>query len=87
MEAAGACNKLPGCTSFSVISELYNGKVWAELGPIPITAGEHNQWWSTWAKKVPTAGKWKPQAPMPKPLKLDGSNWTTMAHRQATSMD
>eukprot|EP01052_Picozoa_sp_SAG31_P010488 SAG31_NODE_575_length_13961_cov_41.577550_10_plen_421_part_00 len=66
-EAAGACDKLSGCTSFSVISKLYQGKVWAELGPMPITAGERNQWWSTWAKTVPTAGKWNPLHVRPYP--------------------
>ena len=61
-EAATACNALAGCASFSVISKLFQGKVWAELGPMPLTAGVANKWWSTWAKAEPTAGKWKPVA-------------------------
>ena len=59
-EAAAACDALAGCASFSVISKRFQGKVWAELGPMPLTAGVANKWWSTWAKAAPTAGKWKP---------------------------
>ena len=59
-EAAAACDALAGCSSFAVISKLFDGKVFAGLGPMPLAAGQANKWWSTWAKPVPTAGKWKP---------------------------
>lgn len=59
-EAAAACDALAGCTSFSVISKVYDGKVAAGLGPMPLVAGEANKSWSAWAKPVPTAGAWKP---------------------------
>ena len=62
-EAAAACDALAGCTSFSIISKLYEGKVFAGLGPLPLVTGEANKWWSTWAKPVPTAGTWKPAEP------------------------
>ena len=59
-EAAAACDALAGCSSFAVISKLFDGKVFAGLGPMPLAAGQATKWWSTWAKPVPTAGKWKP---------------------------
>jgi hypothetical protein len=64
-QAAVACDRLPGCTSFSVITKEFQGRVWAELGPMAITAGATNRWWSTWAKQNSTAGKWEPEQPAP----------------------
>ena len=60
--ASAACDALAGCSSFSVISKLYEGKVFAGLGPMSLGAGEANKAWTSWAKPVPTAGKWKPVA-------------------------
>lgn len=59
-EASVACDTTAGCTSFCVISPSYNGRVWAELGPLPLGQGEPNKWWSSWQKSSPTAGTWKP---------------------------
>jgi hypothetical protein len=30
------------------------------VGPMSLGAGQANKWWSSWAKPVPTVGKWKP---------------------------
>ena len=60
LAAAEACDTLAGCSSFSVISKFFNGRVWAELGPRNLSTGEANQWWYSWAKPTPTPGKWKP---------------------------
>jgi hypothetical protein len=61
-EAAEACNATAGCASFSVLSPALNGKVGAELGPLPLKQGVGSAWWSSWQKAQATPGAWKPTA-------------------------
>jgi hypothetical protein len=66
-EASKACDTTAGCLSFSVISLAFNNKVFAELGPFPLTLGQPSQWWSTWQKPQATPGAWFPLPPVPVP--------------------
>lgn len=59
-EASKACDGVAGCMSFSVVSPKLNGEVWAKLGPLPLTNGVANNYWSSWQKPQATAGSWKP---------------------------
>ena len=38
-EARHACDRTPGCLSFSVISKQFDQKVWAMLGPLSLDLG------------------------------------------------
>ena len=61
-EASAVCDGTAGCVTFSVISPAFDGRVWAELGPLPLASGESTKFWSTWQKATPTPGPWKPPA-------------------------
>ena len=59
LEASKACDSTAGCTAFSVISEAYNGRVFAELGPLALKTGEQSAYWTSWQKPNATPGVWE----------------------------
>lgn len=59
LEASKACDSTAGCTAFSVISDAFNGRIFAELGPLALKTGEQSVYWTSWQKPNATPGVWK----------------------------
>eukprot|EP00039_Didymoeca_costata_P000074 m.44022 g.44022 ORF g.44022 m.44022 type:complete len:513 (+) comp10039_c0_seq1:34-1572(+) len=56
--AANACDTVAGCVSFSVITPAYDGRVFAQLSPLPVNTGQYNKWWNSYEKPTKTPGNW-----------------------------